>query len=177
MMLTWIGAVLTIIGSAGAGACICAERKKRAMQLALLGRAFELTAGEIAYSRISLPEVFTEVGEKLKMQEQERLGETLEKIGNRLADGSGQDITLVWQEEMGDYLKQTGLKAAQKEQALAFPLALCYQDGQRQQAAVLDFAAGMQEAAFKTAERAAEENRITIAASLALGAFAAILLI
>lgn len=177
MMLTWIGAVLTVAGSAGAGVSICAERKKRVTQLAQLGRAFELTAGEIGYSRTSLPEVFTEVGEKLKLQENGSLGEALEKIGVRLADGSGQDISQVWQEEMGAYLEKTGLKAAEKEQALAFPLALWYQDGQRQQAAVLDFAAGMQEAALKAAEKAAEENRITMAASLACGAFAAILLI
>lgn len=176
-MLSTIGACLTLGGSFGAGCCICMERKTRAAQLQILGRAFELTAGEIAYSRIPMPDVFTEIGEKMKKPEFIRLGDTFIRIGGRLNDSSGQDLAEVWQEEMSSFLKETKLGRDEKEQVLSFPAAVWYLDGERQQTAVLAFAEDMHKAAQEAGQRAARENRATMAVSLSCGILAAILLI
>ena len=59
---------------------------------------------------------------------------------------------------------------------LSFPSAVWYLDGQRQQAAVEAFAQRFMEEAKRARQAQKEENRITMAVSIACGAFAAILL-
>ncbi|HJA30087.1 MAG: hypothetical protein DBX58_03005 [Clostridiales bacterium] len=173
-MLAVIGACLTMLGAVGAGGCICLERKNRIAQLSVFMQAFSMMAGEIAYSRISLPEVFSEVGSR--MEESDGLGEVFGRLGRRLCDGKGQDIRTIWGEEMGRYLLRTRLSAGEKEMILSFPSAVWYLDGQRQQAAVEAFAQRFMEEAKRARQAQKEENRITMAVSIACGAFAAILL-
>lgn len=64
-MLSAVGACVTVAGSIGAGYCLCREKSERAAQLFLLGRMFEMTAGEIGYSRSFLPDIFSETGRRL----------------------------------------------------------------------------------------------------------------
>lgn len=176
-MLSLAGAILTLAGSFGAGYSICMERKNRTAQLQILGRAFALISGEIAYSHIPLAEVFLEIGEKIRKPEFWQLGEVFLQIGSRLNDSSGQDFAAVWQEEMDSFLRGTKLNEKEKERVLSFPAAVWYLDGERQQKAVLEFAGNMKTAAAQAQVKAAEENRITLAVSLACGALAAILLV
>lgn len=176
-MIALIGAFLTMAGAVGAGICICMDREGRVRQLRSLERAFEVMAGEISYSRISLPEVLKETGEKMPAQGFEAIGAALCRIGDRLCDGSGQDVETVWKEEMEGFLKQTKLAGQEKELVLSFPSAVWFLDGPRQQAAVLAYAQGMREAACLAQKKKQEENRLTMALSLACGAFAAIMLL
>lgn len=176
-MIALIGAVLTMAGAAGTGVCICMERGRRVQQLRSLERVFTVMAGEISYSRISLPEVLEETGEKMMAQSFEPIGEVLCRMGGRLCDGSGQDIETVWTEEMEQFLRQTKLAKKEKEFVLSFPAAVWFLDGPRQQAAVLEFAQGMHEAAAMAQRKEQEENRLTMAVSLACGALAAIVLL
>lgn len=176
-MIALAGACLILIGTVGAGACICGERERRIQQLGSMERFFEAVAGEISYSRISLPEVLAEIGEKMLAQDQGEIGKTVWKIGERLCDGSGQDVETVWKEEMGRFLQQTKLTKRERELVLCFPAAVCFLDGPRQQAAVLRFAQGMKEAAGLAQKKKQEENRLTMAVSLACGALAVIMLL
>lgn len=176
-MIRLIGACLTIGGMAGAGMCICMERDLRVRQLKGLGQVFEMVAGEISYSCISLPEVLTEIGRKLSEVGTEEVGAVLYRAGVRLCDGSGQDVETVWTEEMEPFLGQTKLEKQEKELVLSFPAAVWFLDGPRQQTAVLSFAHKLQEAALLAQEKERETNRLTMAASLAGGVFAAIMLL
>lgn len=170
------GAICTVAGAAGTGFCICQDRRFRAEQLSALEKAFSLIAGEISYSRISLPEIFVETGEKLKGTSGYGLGGRLVRIGRRLSDGSGQDMEKVWQEEMNAFLKKTKLNTAEKNLILSFPDAVWFVDGKRQETAVLEFAARMHEAAGLAQKRRKEEDKITMTFCLACSAMAAILL-
>lgn len=176
-MLKLIGACLIVVGATGAGGCICTERACRIRQLEALARTFSLIAGEISYSRISLPEIFMETGEKLKEPADFGIGPVLVRIGGRLFDGSGQDIREVWQEEMRMLLSETKLRVQEKELVLSFPDAVWFLDGLRQQTAVTEFARTLQEAAQQAGKRRREEDRITMAFCLACGFLAAILLL
>lgn len=173
-MLAAMGACLVLAGAAGAGACLCLERKKRIAQLYLFTQVFGLMAGEIAYSRISLPEVFLEAGRRLEGDQ--GLGEVLRRLGKRLCDGTGQDIRTVWEQELGEYLRRTHLKPEERERILSFPSAVQYLDGARQQEAVAAFSRVFSEKAQQAVQAQKEENKITMALSVACGALAAILL-
>lgn len=170
------GAACTLAGAAGTGLCICRERRLRAEQLSVLEKVFSQAAGEISYSRIPLPEIFAETGERLRETPDFGLGEVLLRIGKRLRDGSGADMGRVWREEMDAFLKKTKLSAAEKGLILSFPEAVWFLDGKRQEAAVLEYAARMHEAAGLVQKRRREEDKITMAFCLALSAMAAILL-
>lgn len=170
------GMLLTLAGAAGAGLCICGERRLRMEQLRAFEKAFSLIAGEISYSRISLPEVLTETGEKMCGPTAFGLGEALIRIGRELSDGSGQDIKTVWKEEMSVFLKRTKLNEEEKSLILSFTEAVWFLDGPRQQAAVLEYAAQLRQAAETVQKRRSEEDKITMAFCIACSAMAVILL-
>ncbi len=176
MIWSVVGAILTLAGSAGAGVCICRERQQRIRQLTLFSRVFTLIAGEVGYGRIPMPGIFLEVSGKLEAQP-DALGEMLFRVGQRLEDGSGQGLDRIWREELEPFLSQTGLREPEKERILSFPHAVWYPDGQRQQEAVVAFAKEMEETAQTARLALREENRMTMALSLAAGALAAILLV
>lgn len=176
-MLRAVGLVLVAAGAAGTGICICRDRRTRILQLRALEQAFSMIAGEISYSRISLPEIFWEVGEKLYGTEGRILGGCLFGIGGRMREGGGMDIRRVWQEEMSGYLSASKLAAPEKELVLSFPGAVCFLDGPRQEAAVAGFAAEMRKRSEEAQKKRGQEDRMTMAFCLAAGAMAAILLL
>lgn len=172
-----VGMLLTLAGAAGIGFCICQDRRLREEQLRTFERAFSLIAGEISYSRISLPQVLQETGEKMCGPAAFGLGEALVWVAVGLSDGSGQELGTVWRREMGAFLKKTKLDGEEKTLILSFPEAVCFLDGQRQQAAVLEFAAQLKQASEAVRQRRKEEDKITMAFCLACSAMAAILLV
>lgn len=175
-MLKLIGVCLILGGALGVGICICSDRRSRVSQLKQLARAFYLIAGEISYSRISLPEIFLEVGEKMDAASGQGPGSCLYRIGERLQEGGGQDIRTVWQEEMSAYLSQTKLKELEMQLALSFPDAVWFLDGTRQEAAVNGFSQELQKAAQQAQLKRDSEDRMTLALCLSAGVMAAILL-
>lgn len=175
-MLRLIGVCLILTGALGVGICICSDRRSRVAQLEALECAFGLIAGEISYSRISLPEIFLEVGEKMNAPSGMEPGSSLYRIGGRLQEGGGQDIRTVWQEEMNAYLSQTKLKEPEKKLALSFPDAVWFLDGTRQEAAVNRFSQEFYKSVEEAQQRCKSEERMTLALCLSAGVMAAILL-
>lgn len=191
-MLKLIGGCIVMAGALGTGVCICVDRKRRIEMLSILQRAFFWMAGEIAYSRISLPEVFTETGRRLQggfgtgerktlwaeeCRKDFGLGEILLRTGQRLQDGSGQDMQRVWQEEMSLFLPHTGLLEQEKAFVLSFAEAVGFQDGARQQEAVAEFSRRMQERALAAQKQRKEADKITMTFCMACGLMAVILLL
>lgn len=171
------GILFVTAGAAGVGVCICRERGGRVAALKALENAFCLIAGEISYSRISLPEIFLEMGEKMYGAEGRRLGRRLLMIGERLQEGRDQDIGRVWREEMSAYLEETELFAQEKALVLSFPEAVWFLDGQRQEAAVKEFAQQLCRRAEEAQQKCGAQDRMTMAFCLAAGVMAAILLL
>ena len=177
MNWSYLGACLLLVGSAGAGMCVCRERKQRLHQMSLFAGVFEQIAVEMGYSRISLPEIFLELSEKMDGGPDGKLGETLGRIGRRMEDGRGQGVEKLWQEEIGAYLEDVRIPKPQREKILIFPRAVWYPDGQRQQAAVLAFSEEMEQAVQDARRRRREEDRVTMALGVAAGCLLAILLL
>lgn len=176
-MTALLGACLLLAGTCGCGICICMERKMRIRQLEALQQAFGIVAGEIAYSRISLPEIFAETGEKMKRAGEKQTGEVFDKIGSRLCDGNGRPLAVIWKEEMEPFLEGTKLSRTERQMVRSFPAAVCFPDGGRQQEAVSAFAKSIQKAAADCRTKQREENRITMAVSITCGVMLAILLV
>ncbi|MBQ7839049.1 MAG: stage III sporulation protein AB [Lachnospiraceae bacterium] len=174
MMTVWLGAGLLIFGAVGVGTCICRERREHTGQLKNLEQAFLIISGEIGYSRISLPEILKDTGEKIAPKDP--VGNAFLQIAARLCDGSGQDIRDIWQEEMEKVLGMSRLTAQEKELICSFPDTVWYLDGERQQSAVRKFAQRIGEAAMCAAQKEQEENRVTMMVSLACGIFTALML-
>lgn len=175
-MLKLTGVCLILAGALGVGICICSDRRNRVLQLGALERAFSYIAGEISYSRISLPEIFLEVGEKMDAASGMEPGSTLYRIGKLLQEGGGQDIRTVWQKEMSAHLSGTKLKEQEKKLVLSFPDAVWFLDGTRQEAAVNRFSKELQKSAEEAQKKRGSEDRMTLAICLSAGAMAAILL-
>lgn len=175
--LKWSGVFMIMAGAVGTGICICRDRCSRVLQLKALERAFFLVAGEISYSRISLPEIFVEVGEKMYKTEEGKLGDCIYRIGERMQENRGQDIGTVWQEEMSGYLAGTKLEEQEKKLVLSFPEAVWFLDGPRQETAVNEFARELQARLAGAQQKRSQEDRMTMAFCLAAGIMAAILLL
>lgn len=179
-MLSVVGACVTIAGSVGAGYCLCREKSQRAAQLFLLGRMFEMAAGEIGYSRSFLPEIFSQTGRRLCRAQQEaaeELGNALTRAGLRMLDEKGQPVETIWAEEVGTFLKTLFLTADERREVLSFPDAVCYLDGERQKQAVERFAAAFLERAKEASQKAVQEKRTVMAVSTACGMLAALLFV
>lgn len=179
-MLSAVGACVTVVGSIGAGYCLCREKSERAAQLFLLGRMFEMTAGEIGYSRSFLPDIFSETGRRLGRAQKgasAELGSVLIRAGERMLDEKGQPVETIWKEEMGIFLKKLLLTADEEREVLSFPDAVCYLDGERQKQAIERFAVIFRERAEEALKKAGQEKRTVMAVSAACGMLTALLLV
>lgn len=171
----WIGAALLMAGAAGCGLCICRERCERTRQLRMLEHIFEMAAGEIGYSRISLPEVLLQTAQKQSADPV--FNACLIRTAHRLCDGCGQDMDRIWREEMEGWIQNSALLKEEKELLFSFPERIWYLDGGRQQAAVADFSNQMGQAAGQAQKKEREENKVTMLVSTACGIFTALMLL
>lgn len=179
-MLSVLGACVTVAGSIGAGYCLCWEKSERAAQLFLLGRMFELAAGEIGYSCSFLPEIFAETGKRLGRDSrgtEKELGDVLIRAGERMLDERGQPVETIWEEEMGAFLKTLFLTAEERREVISFPAEICYLDRERQKQAVERVGADFSERAGEALRKAGQEKRTVMAVSMACGMMAALLLV
>ena len=171
----WIGVAFLLTGAAGSGLCICRERCERTRQLKMLEQIFEIAAGEIGYSRISLPEVLLQTAQK--QSSDPKFNASLIRIAHRLCDGCGQDMDRIWREELDSWVKNSALLKEEKELLFSFPERIWYLDGGRQQAAVVDFSNQMGQAAGQALKKERDENKVTMLVSTACGIFTALLLL
>ena len=133
-----------------------------------------MIAGEVGYSRISLPEILQQTSERVS---DSKLGETFRHIAERLCDGSGQDMGMIWEEEMSSFLDKGLLSETERELLLSFPYSVWYPDSKRQQEAVTEFSLQVAAAAAAALLKQREENRITMLLSMAFGIFTALILL
>lgn len=175
-MLAFMGACLILAGSFGTGAGICMERKKRAARFAQWQQIFERIAGEISYSAIDLPELFTEIGEKETETGDGEIGVFFNNVGERLTDGSGHLLQKIWLEEMQNYFAANNLHINEEKRLLSFPDEIRFPDRMRQTAAISKFSAEFGAYADKLQQKQQDGRKITMVFCLACGMLTAIIL-
>lgn len=101
-----IGGILILTATTGAGYVYSKELKAYLKKMLYLRYIFSLIKGEIAYTHAPLPEIFKEVGRRIKNPFSTWLMETAKTMEKREETG----FARAWSRCVDKYLKELGLK-------------------------------------------------------------------
>ena len=101
-----IGGLLILTATTGAGYIYCTELKAYLEKMQYLRYIFSLIKGEISYTHAPLPEVFSEVGRRVRKPYRTWLLETARAVEMREETG----FARAWNRCADKYLKPLGLK-------------------------------------------------------------------
>ena len=86
------------------------------MLLKRIRGVYEYIEFQISYGKLPIPEILKKLSRKDELCFQQEFG----RIAQRMEDG-GQDLAVIWKEELLLSLKRSGLKQKEQEWLLAFP--------------------------------------------------------
>lgn len=112
MVLKWIGAMMVIVSSGALGFTCSGRLRKRLSQLRAVRQILYMLKGEISYSASTLPEAFSHIARKTPPP----FREFLERVSGRLKALEGENLELVWQQEIQRIRKRTSLTGADIEE-------------------------------------------------------------
>lgn len=173
MGLWFLGAIFTVTGTTGTALCILNRRQQQIYQLKRLAYGFELLAGEISYSRASLPEGLYRAGEKLE----EPFHTFFINVSERIMDQEGSTFSALWQEEAEKLAEELFLEKREKEQLLSFPDAVWFLDGSMQKEAAERFAQDFLEKADALEKKEKEQRKMVLGLGIVSGLLTVVLLI
>lgn len=173
MGLWFLGAVFTVTGTTGTALCILNRRKQQIYQLKRLAYGFELLAGEISYSRASLPEGLCRAGEKLE----EPFSSFFINVSERLMEQEGSTFSVLWQEETQKLAEELSLEKSEKEQLLTFPDAVWFLDGSMQKEAAERFSQDFLKKAEDLELKEKEQRKMVLGLGIVTGLMTVVLLI
>lgn len=124
MYLKAAGIVLMLLGGAGLGVSASRRLSMRLDNLRLLLRMTAMLKGEISYGASSLPEAFASIGRRIE----EPFGGFLCYLAARMEEGGGDRFSLIFQEGMEKYLRESGLNREDQTALFHLGAQLGYQD-------------------------------------------------
>ena len=105
MVLKWIGAIMVIGSSGTLGFYMGGQLHRRLAQLRAVRQMLYMLKGEISYSAATLPESVAHIAGKTPQP----FREFLERVSGRLDALEGENLELVWQQEVLRIRKKTSL--------------------------------------------------------------------
>lgn len=111
-----LGSLLVMLGSLGFSVSICGEYRKRIRLLKKIRGIYEYIRFQIAYGKMPIPEMMKKLSCKEELCFQKEFG----RIAKRMEEGN-RDFALIWKEELGEVLRESGLKPQEQEWLLQFP--------------------------------------------------------
>ena len=115
-----MGSLLVIVGAFGFSVSLCLEYRMRLMLLKQIRGVYE-------YGKLPIPEILRKLSFKDELCFRQEFG----RIARRMEEG-GQELAVIWKEELGPSLRKSGLKKKEQEWLLAFPLKQGFLIGQAQ---------------------------------------------
>lgn len=122
-----MGSLLVILGAFGFSVSLCLEYRMRLMLLKQIRGVYEYMEFQISYGKLPIPEILRKLSFKDELCFRQEFG----RIAQRMEEG-GQELVVIWKEELGPSLRKSGLKKKEQEWLLAFPLKQGFLIGQAQ---------------------------------------------
>ena len=113
-----MGSLLVILGAFGFSVSLCLEYRMRLMLLKQIRGVYEYMEFQISYGKLPIPEILRKLSLK-------------DELCFRMEKG-GQELAVIWKEELGPSLRKSGLKKKEQEWLLAFPSKQGFLVGQAQ---------------------------------------------
>ena len=115
-MFRLLAGLLILYGSIGFSFKLCQEMRTRIKQVEQMKEIFRLFQSEISYSRATLPETCFTVSKRVA----EPYKSAMEEVYAEIQKKSGIQFPAIWQEKMGQCLKEMPVKKQEQEIFLEF---------------------------------------------------------
>lgn len=122
-----MGSLLVILGAFGFSVSLCLEYRMRLILLKQIRGVYEYMEFQISYGKLPIPEILRKLSFKDELCFRQEFG----RIAQRMEEG-GQELAVIWKEELGPSLRKSGLKKKEQEWLLAFPSKQGFLVGQAQ---------------------------------------------
>ena len=110
-----MGSLLVILGAFGFSVSLCLEYRMRLMLLKQIRGVYEYMEFQISYGKLPIPEILRKLSFKDELCFRQEFG----RIAQRMEEG-GQELAVIWKEELGPSLRKSGLKKKEQEWLLGF---------------------------------------------------------
>ena len=171
-MVKVVGGCVILFCCAGYGVVSAWELRQHERELHVLKQAIYLLRGEIRHGRSPLPEAFAALGERVEAP----FGNFFGQLSERLREGAGKTLGILWEEEMKEQLNGSALKPEEKEAFLRLGQSLGYLDLEMQLASLELYLEQLEEDRKRALKELLPKQKLYRSLGLAGGAFLVILL-
>ena len=165
-----IGSLLILLGAFGFSLSICREYRMRLTLLKRIRSVYEYIEFQISYGKLPIPEILKKLSLKDELCFQQEFG----RIAQRMEDG-GQDLAVIWREELLPSLKKSGLKQKEQEWLLAFPTKQGFLKGQAQAESLNEIRRELEEGIRSLQQEQRNRNKMIMSVGVAGGVLLSIL--
>lgn len=165
-----IGSLLVILGAFGFSASLCREYRMRLILLKRIRGVYEYMEFQISYGKLPIPEILRKLSLKDELCFQQEFG----RIARRMEEG-GQDLSVIWKEELRPALSKSGLKQKEQEWLLAFPTKQGFLKGQAQAESLSEIRLELEEGIRSLQQEQKSRNKMIMSVGVAGGVLLSIL--
>lgn len=165
-----IGSLLIMLGAFGFSMSICREYRMRLILLKRIRSVYEYMEFQISYGKLPIPEILRRLSFKDELCFRQEFG----RIAQRMEDG-GQDLAVIWREELEASLKKSGLKQQEQEWLLAFPTKQGFLKGQAQAESLGEIRRELEEGIESLQQEQRNRNKMIMSVGVAGGVLLSIL--
>lgn len=165
-----IGSFLIMLGTFGFSMSICMEYRMRLILLKRIRDVYEYMEFQISYGKLPIPEILRKLSFKDELCFQQEFG----RIARRMEEG-GQDLAVIWKEELEVSLKKSGLRQKEQEWLLAFPTKQGFLKGQAQAESLNEIRRELEEGIRSLQQEQKNRNKMIMSVGVAGGMLLSIL--
>ncbi len=165
-----IGSLLIMLGAFGFSMSICREYRMRLILLKRIRSVYEYMEFQISYGKLPIPEILRRLSFKDELCFRQEFG----RIAQRMED-RGQDLAVIWREELEASLKKSGLKQQEQEWLLAFPTKQGFLKGQAQAESLGEIRRELEEGIESLQQEQRNRNKMIMSVGVAGGVLLSIL--
>lgn len=165
-----IGSFLIMLGAFGFSMSICMEYRMRLILLKRIRDVYEYMEFQISYGKLPIPEILRKLSFKDELCFQQEFG----RIARRMEEG-GQDLAVIWKEELEVSLKKSGLRQKEREWLLAFPTKQGFLKGQAQAESLNEIRRELEEGIRSLQQEQKNRNKMIMSVGVAGGMLLSIL--
>lgn len=165
-----MGSLLVILGALGFSVSLCQEYRMRLALLKRIRGVYEYMEFQISYGKLPIPEILRKLSIKDELCFQQEFG----RIARRMEE-EGQDLAVIWKEELETPLKKSGLRQKEQEWLLAFPTKQGFLKGQAQAESLNEIRRELEEGIESLQREQKNRNKMIMSVGVAGGVLLSIL--
>lgn len=165
-----MGSLLVILGALGFSVSLCQEYRMRLALLKRIRGVYEYMEFQISYGKLPIPEILRKLSIKDELCFQQEFG----RIARRMEE-EGQDLAVIWKEELESPLKKSGLRQKEQEWLLAFPTKQGFLKGQAQAESLNEIRRELEEGIESLQREQKNRNKMIMSVGVAGGVLLSIL--